>query len=367
MLIPLRLTLLAVFSVVLAGCGVDAPQRMTADGGRGAPDGAAEQEDAGSAADGGELREPDAAVGGDGGESDAGPPDAGGSDAGYDAGVVWPTGPGCSVAGEAGVCVDTEMCPGQSTPGFCSGPSNIQCCTPFRWGCDPDAYPQPNAGLSEAPGGGGCPDGMVGVGTFCVDRYEASLLRVRSDGTTEPWSPYRNPAGQRVLAVSIPGAVPQGYISQVEASAACREAGKRLCTDEEWLRACQGAAGQTYPYGNARQPGVCADATSEHPAARYFGTTADWIYAELDNACINQVPDSLSRSGDHPMCESPDGPIDMMGNLHEWTANAGGVFRGGFYADTRRNGEGCLYRTTAHAPAYWDYSTGFRCCAGADP
>lgn len=24
---------------------------------------------------------------------------------------------------------------------------------------------------------------------------------------------------------------------------------------------------------------------------------------------------------------------------------------------------GCIYATTAHATSYWDYSTGFRCCA----
>jgi hypothetical protein len=53
----------------------------------------------------------------------------------------------------------------------------------------------------------------------------------------------------------------------------------------------------------------------------------------------------------------------MMGNLHEWTSDAAGTFRGGFYVDTVVNGNGCLYRTTAHDTAYSDYSTGFRCCA----
>jgi hypothetical protein len=52
-----------------------------------------------------------------------------------------------------------------------------------------------------------------------------------------------------------------------------------------------------------------------------------------------------------------------MGNLHEWTADPNGTFRGGFYADTAINGEGCLYATTAHNRSHWDYSTGFRCCA----
>ena len=39
-----------------------------------------------------------------------------------------------------------------------------------------------------------------------------------------------------------------------------------------------------------------------------------------------------------------------------------GTFKGGFYVDTKLNGEGCLYTTTAHDVSYWDYSTGFRCC-----
>jgi hypothetical protein len=54
----------------------------------------------------------------------------------------------------------------------------------------------------------------------------------------------------------------------------------------------------------------------------------------------------------------------MVGNLHEWTAASSGTFRGGYYLDTKINGEGCDYRTTAHDARYHDYSTGFRCCYG---
>ncbi len=38
----------------------------------------------------------------------------------------------------------------------------------------------------------------------------------------------------------------------------------------------------------------------------------------------------------------------------------------GYYQDAHKNGEGCKYVTTAHAPTYHDYSTGFRCCKDAD-
>ena len=52
-----------------------------------------------------------------------------------------------------------------------------------------------------------------------------------------------------------------------------------------------------------------------------------------------------------------------MGNLEEWTSDTAGTFRGGYYRDTTKNGDGCSYHTTAHDFTYHDYSTGFRCCA----
>jgi sulfatase modifying factor 1 len=166
-----------------------------------------------------------------------------------------------------------------------------------------------------------------------------------------------------VRAVSAPGLVPQGYISQEQASAACSFAGKRLCTNTEWLRACQGDAGNTYPFGNDPAPGTCNDARTCHPAIQYFESADDWIWSELDHPCLNQLPAGLAATEDHPGCVSADGMFDMMGNLHEWTADPEGTFRGGFYVDTAVNGPGCLYATTAHTITYFDYSTGFRCCA----
>ena len=229
--------------------------------------------------------------------------------------------------------------------------------------CDPAAMPTPNDGLIEAPGEGGCAAGMVRIDTFCVDRYEASLVVVGDDGSVTSWSPYVNPGARRVRAVSLAGAVPQGYVSGAQAAAACAEAGKRLCTDTEWLRACQGPSATTYPYGDTRVDGTCNDARDTHPAVEYFGTSDPSVFTMLDHPCLNQLEGSLAATGAHDGCVSAEGAYDMMGNLHEWTADPAGTFRGGFYVDTRINGEGCLYRTTAHDVGYWDYSTGFRCCA----
>ena len=271
--------------------------------------------------------------------------------AGDDAGVP------CSVGGVPGECIDVALCAGDRapTPGHCPGPAEIQCCTPRDGAaCDPEAHPLPNEGLVEEAGEGGCPAGMVRIdGTFCIDRFEASL---------EGWSPYWNPGGEPPRAASLRGAVPQAYVSGSEAAAACEAADKRLCTDEEWLRACQGPDETTFPYGDERQPGVCNDARARHPAVEYFGTSDAWIWSELGHPCIDQLPDSLDPTGANEGCVTAEGVFDMMGNLHEWTSDPEGTFRGGFYVDTELNGPGCLYRTTAHDTAHWDYSTGFRCC-----
>lgn len=233
-----------------------------------------------------------------------------------------------------------------------------------REGCDPGYAPRPNMGLKEPAGGAGCPRGMSLVaGAFCMDRYEAFLVELGPDGREWAWSPYQNPGERPVRARSAPGAVPQGYVSQVQARRACQATGKRLCRDDEWLAACRGAAHHVYPYGDQRRPGACNDARRRHPAIELYGTREPWIWARLGNACINQLDEGLARTGTHPDCASDDGIYDLMGNLHEWTADPQGTFRGGYYVDTKGNGEGCLYRTGAHGVGYWDYSTGFRCCA----
>ncbi len=233
---------------------------------------------------------------------------------------------------------------------------------PIPW-CTVDTKPAPNGVPTPPPGLGGSPSGMARVDAFCIDRWEAALVEVLPGDTLAPWSPYQSPAGANVRSVSAPGLVPQGYITQVEALAACQAAGKRLCTDGEWLRACRGAADHIFPYGDMLAPGTCNDARTCHPAIQYFETTADWIWSELGHPCLNQLPAGLALTGQSPGCVSDDGIFDMMGNLHEWTADPAGTFRGGYYVDTELNGPGCLYVTTAHAVNHWDYSTGFRCCA----
>jgi hypothetical protein len=91
---------------------------------------------------------------------DGGPP--------ADAGGDGPSGPPCVVGttGKSGVCISTTECaamPGYtSTPGYCPGPANIQCCT----GPDTDGGTtgQPEGGDAGSSDGGAPPPGDSGVG-----------------------------------------------------------------------------------------------------------------------------------------------------------------------------------------------------------
>ena len=208
--------------------------------------------------------------------------------------------------------------------------------------------------------------GARGGAGYCIDRYEASLRRT-GDGRDEPWSPYLTPERVQVRAVSAHDVVPQGYVSQRQAAAACAASGKRLCENTEWVRACRGPSNTTYGYGERRERNRCNENHRWHPVVQLFRATSQalWGHVQMNDPQINQLPGTVALTGAHRDCSNGYGVYDMVGNLHEWTADREGTFRGGYYMDTAINGNGCNYVTTAHDPSYHDYSIGFRCCAAA--
>ena len=206
---------------------------------------------------------------------------------------------------------------------------------------------------------GPCPSGMAyvaipGVHAYCIDRWEAQVVEVQ--GKAEVAHPPTLPVTKlTVKAVTRGGVKPQGYISKVEAETACKGSKKRLCTGEEWEKACRGKTPTTFPYGDERKSGYCNDSGRANLASYHPELGPDGAFgsdAAMNDPRVNDL-----------------GAFDMVGNLHEWTAEvhdgSRGTFRGGYYQDTHLNGDGCGYRTVAHDVSYHDYSTGFRCCANA--
>jgi hypothetical protein len=209
---------------------------------------------------------------------------------------------------------------------------------------------------------------------FCIDIYEASLVARMADGSERSWPyyevvPTHPPDGIVLRAVSEPDVFPQGYISGVEAKAACQQSGKRLCKPTEWRNACMGPRRTMFPYGNKREAGRCND--NGRSSLRFYNPQLDdkpehrWMWGYAGNMIdprLNQLEGTLTRTGERSDCTNEYGVYDMVGNLHEWVDDPDGTFQGGYYLDTHLNGDGCYYRTTAHPMSHLDYSTGFRCC-----
>lgn len=270
----------------------------------------------------------------------------------------------------------------------------------------PDAAPQEPA-ASAAPvlpmrPSGRCPADMVDVhASFCIDRFESTLYDKKSGNRLSPyyhpsadatrreyerWQRLRMDAktdeGRRAevpapdeWALSAryfeptarvePDAVPNGYMSAEAAQRACENAGKRLCTDEEWVTACRGQHNTKFPYGHFYEEGRCNVFRATHPARVLHGDASN---GHLDPR-LNQVTEGneplLRLTGATPSCRSEwngDAVYDMVGNLDEWIDDSDGTFLGGFYSRSTR--EGCDARVEVHSYDYYDYSLGVRCCKG---
>ena len=238
----------------------------------------------------------------------------------------------------------------------------------------------------------GCPEGMARAGRFCIDRWEAHLVKRGPEGEIVSL-PHcdRPPVDGSYEARSDPGVFPQAYISRVESARACKSAGKRLCSMAEWRRACQGKRGSLYPYGARYQAKKCNSDKPHLLSIRFGVDSRRWRYEDFNDPSLNREPGFLAQAGVFDQCGGEFGVYDLVGNLHEWVSDTvdddliekmdaeevtrnhqpsrtgNGVFLGGFFSTHQELGPGCKFTTVAHEPAYHDYSTGFRCCAPAAP
>jgi sulfatase modifying factor 1 len=210
-----------------------------------------------------------------------------------------------------------------------------------------------------------CPEEMARVEAFCVDKWEASLVFA---DTGAPFSPFETVKGRKVRAESREGVVPQAYVSRDEAEAACVAAGKRLCLEAEWVRACKGPEQTSWPYGPTRIKGTCNDA-GIGPLGRMPKSVQAPTMDNMNHPKLNQMSDTVAKTGSFSGCRSGYGTFDMVGNVHEWVHGESvtdAKFLGGYYLDVTINGDGCDYKTTRHEAWYHDYSIGFRCCKDAE-
>lgn len=168
---------------------------------------------------------------------------------------------------------------------------------------------------------------------------------------------------------NVEGALPLIEVHWHDAKRLCEERGKRLCTADEWERACRGPSGFLHPYGNE------------------FSGEACHTPQDFDNH-------GPAPSGSHPECRSRYGVYDMIGNVNEWTAdvvtltqvrrspNRNNYGNDDFWRDERYpewpillGGDWgtspeqlrCTYRGHFHPPDHQLRDDGFRCCADNPP
>lgn len=142
------------------------------------------------------------------------------------------------------------------------------------------------------------------VAAFQLDAAEVTLER---------WGHCVVAGGCRSLDEQEPG-VPVHGVDPREAEAFCRFEGGRLPTSDEWLWAAMGAEARRYPWGSTGL--VCRRAT----------------YGIVDGPCA-KAAEGPDLAGSRDDGATPEGAVDMAGNVAEWTLEAPGqyVARGGSY------------------------------------
>ncbi|MGC6416668.1 MAG: formylglycine-generating enzyme family protein [Bradymonadia bacterium] len=140
--------------------------------------------------------------------------------------------------------------------------------------------------------------------------------------------------------------LPWDDVTWNEASDACSRSNARLCTGEEFARACSGPQGDRFPYGNGFRSLLCNGQSND-----------------IDPAQPGNQSASLP-SGAMPRCER-DGAYDLSGNLKEWVSDRLGNLRsvrGGSYATVLEGGLTCQQDGDWKDRNFHHRSIGFRCC-----
>ena len=172
---------------------------------------------------------------------------------------------------------------------------------------------------------------VVEVPGFWIDTKEAHFPEATpSEGDSATDAAEKTAKNQRALE-------PIRDVTWSEASSECKRQGKRLCTEDEWEKACKGPELTDYVYGDEYDDQRC-------PASGYF-----------------PPPYKVSQ---FPLCESGYGVWGLGGGLLEWTGTKQGsnyVVKGGAIGNEEK-GTRCAGRGD-RAANFTQSHIGFRCCA----
>jgi len=258
-------------------------------------------------------------------------------------------------------------------------------------------------------------DEMVKVGTYWVDRYEASLVDTNTYnsgtcngsggkcgssstgqcgvGVSDDYPltfPDSGNWSTKVYACSVSGNTPSRNMTWFQAQQACLLAGKRLCTNGEW----QGAAAGTYDPGKyngsgggschtggtsprktgqaGKVPGASASCISRWGAEDMIGNMSEWvdIWWQVGQASSGSFAnDKMFKPWPSNFGDGKDFSMNIngkAGNPHITTTGSthgdgapGAAIRGG-----SRDGEaaGVFVISVRYGPAFYNQGIATRCC-----
>jgi len=137
-------------------------------------------------------------------------------------------------------------------------------------------------------------------------------------------------------------------VSHSDAQAFCAFAGGQLPSAAQWERAARGRAGRAFPWGD--------DLSCEK---------ANWGNYVGEGPCADSAPGRPVPVGRYPQGATPEGVLDMGGNVWEWVAD---VYPEAPERRIVKGGSCCSYfvepraaNVNAWAPEYRDSDLGFRC------
>lgn len=202
-----------------------------------------------------------------------------------------------------------------------------------------------------------CPNNMVHVvGNYCTDlRHTCTekLDRKRCKRFDKNGTVCKGKEKPLSFCIDIeeytkPGSkIPVHDVMWVTADKLCKNEGKRLCNNQEFVLACEGPERLPYSYGYERDSSICN------------------IDITKNLGRVGHLVDHTQPIDMFPNCVSPYGVHNINGNVTEWTKRVGSHspwrsgLMGGWWSGVRSE---CRPLVTSHFEYYNDKQVGLRCC-----
>lgn len=181
--------------------------------------------------------------------------------------------------------------------------------------------------------------GPIEVDAFAIDRHEVTEAAYGECVIARACRP--------VPVRGEPGR-PQTNVTAEEAASYCRFRGGALPTSSELAYAAMGSVGRRYPWGDA-------------------GAVCRRVAHGLVTGPCGRDADGPQLAGTHPSGATPEGVLDLAGNVEEWARTADGFeARGGSFRDESVTALRNFSRRVVAADRADDFR-GFRCVYPAGP